>query len=77
MLMGFILLFLLILALCYGFIGSYEFDFVLEIKLFSNPYYAIGVSLNKHYIDEQYYVDEVVIGLFFINIILVFHKFEA
>ena len=77
MIIMFVVLFLIVLAISYGFIGSYGFDFILEIKKFSNPYYSIGIYLSKHYVDEDEYVDEVVIGMFFINIVLVFYKFDA
>jgi hypothetical protein len=66
--------FLLVLALVYGFRGYRELTFIFEIKEFNNPYYQIGLSFNKHILNDDSTEEELVIGLFFINVVLVFWK---
>ena len=72
-----ILVILAIVAYIYGWRYASEIDILIEIKSFGNPYYKIGVSYETVYEEEEYTVEEFVIGLFFINIIVAFHKFNA
>lgn len=64
---------LVIVALVFGYSGCQVTEIYLEFKKMSNPYYNIGVSFNRFDGEEVYY-DELVIGLFFMNIVAVFHK---
>jgi hypothetical protein len=71
---GFILL--SVMAIVYGWIGSKEIDVILELKMFNNPFYNIGVSFNQKLPDNEgeYVENEFIIGLFFVNIVVVFFK---
>ena len=73
-----ILVILAVVAYIYGWRSASEIDIMLELKSFGNPYYKIGISYETVYEDEEgYKVEEFVIGLFFVNVIVVFHKFNA
>ena len=66
---------LLVISLVVGFSGFLEMDFVIEIKRLSNAYYSLGLSFNDAPSpDENIEVQELVIGLFFINFVLIFYK---
>lgn len=62
-----------VIALVNGFYKNGGFDVLLEFKLLSNPYYNIGVSFVAYTADEHM-EEEFTIGLFFINIVIVFYK---
>jgi hypothetical protein len=66
--------FLLVLALVYGFKGYRELTFIFEAKTYDNPYYHTGLSFNKYTLDDGSTEEELILGLFFINIVLVFWK---
>lgn len=66
--------FLLLLALIYGFKGYRELTFIFEAKTYDNPYYNTGLSFSKYILEDGSTEEELIIGLFFINIILVFWK---
>lgn len=65
----------MIMAIGFG-VSRYEaIDFILEFKSFSNPYYVVGISFMEHSTEDPEYIEqELMIGLFFINVILVFYK---
>jgi hypothetical protein len=46
---------------------------MLEFKLFSNPYYNIGISFIA-YPEPDHIEEEFTIGLFFVNFVIVFYK---
>lgn len=62
-----------VIALFKGFYKNEGYDVLLELKLFSNPYYNIGMSFIA-YPEEDYIEEEFTIGLFFINFVIVFYK---
>ena len=66
--------FLLVLALVYGFKGYKELTMVFEVKTYSNPYYCMGVSFNRFILADGSSEEELTIGLFFCNVVLVFWK---
>ena len=66
--------FLLVLALVYGFKGYKELTFIFEAKTYDNPYYYTGLSFNKHKLADGSVEEELIIGLFFVNVIMVFWK---
>lgn len=70
------LLFLVItvvIPLIKGFSNNKGFDILLELKLYSNPYYNIGVSFVA-YPEEDQLIEEFTLGLFFFNFVMVFYK---
>jgi hypothetical protein len=62
-----------IIPLLKGFWNNQGFDLMLEFKLFSNPYYNIGISFIA-YPEPDHIEEEFTIGLFFVNFVIVFYK---
>ena len=62
-----------VIALCIGFYRNEGFDILLELKLYSNPYFNIGLSFMA-YPEEDHIEEEFTLGLFFINLVIVFYK---
>ena len=62
-----------ITSVVYGIKDSVKIDVMFEIKGYDNPFYYIGVSFIE--IEEDEYMrQEFVIGLFFINILMISYK---
>lgn len=74
MIVVYCLLFLLCLSLVCGMIGSLEITFALEFNTLNSPFYKIGIFSERYTLDDGSSEDEIVIGLFFVNIIIVFWK---
>ena len=74
MIVVYCLLFLLILSIVCGTIGSMEITFALEINKLNSPFYSVGLSSERHMLTDGSSEDVIVIGLFFVNIVLVFYK---
>lgn len=74
--LGLICLCFIVLSLYIGNEGSFDFEIALEIKSFKNPYYELGVSFRAHDIegDENMIEQELIVGLFFVNVIVTFTK---
>lgn len=66
--------FVILLALVMGFRGCHQVDIALEINTFQSPFYKIGIFSDRHMLQDGSIEDEVVIGLFFVNIVVVFWK---
>ena len=66
--------FVILLALIMGFRGCHQVDIALEINTFQSPFYKIGIFSDRHMLQDGSVEDEVVIGLFFVNIVVVFWK---
>ena len=62
-----------IVSVVYGIKGSVKIDVIFEIKGYDNPFYYIGMSFIEMEEDE-YMRQEFVIGLFFINIMMISYK---
>lgn len=70
-----ILAILLIGSFVIGYMGYIEMDFVIEFKSPSNPYFHIGMSFTEHTTEDPDYIEqELVIGLLFVNILVIFYK---
>ena len=65
------------ISLFYGIMDNKGIDLSIELKLYSNPYYVLGVSFEGVEIQENYLIEEFILGLFFINIVITFHKINA
>jgi hypothetical protein len=74
MIVVYCLLFLLILSIVCGIIGSLEITFALEVNTLNTPFYKIGIFSERYTLDDGSSEDEIVIGLFFVNISIVFWK---
>ena len=66
--------FLVSLVLVMGFIGSAEISFGLEINTLNSPFYKLGITSQRFILEDGSSEDELLIGLFFINIVIVFWK---
>jgi hypothetical protein len=69
-----ITLVLLIVSVYLGYLGSDRTEILIEINVFNTAYYNIGISFNCVYEDEFQSIEQLTIGLFFINFNLVFYK---
>lgn len=67
------ILIMAVIALCIGFYRNEGFDILLELKLYSNPYFNIGLSFMA-YPEEDHIEEEFTLGLFFVNLVIVFYK---
>jgi hypothetical protein len=62
-----------IVSVVYGIKDAIKIDVIFEIKGYNNPFYYIGMSFIE--IEEDEYMrQEFVIGLFFINILMISYK---
>lgn len=74
MIIVYVLLFLFVLSMVCGYIGSDEVTFGLEINTLRSPFFKIGMHSQRFTLDDDSIEDEIVIGLFFVNIVIVFWK---
>tara|TARA_R110000868_G_C10936038_1_gene766704 strand:- start:1656 stop:1904 length:249 start_codon:yes stop_codon:yes gene_type:complete len=74
MIVVYCLLFLLGLSVICGTIGSLEITFAFEINTLNSPFYKIGIFSERYTLADGSSEDEIVIGLFFVNISIVFWK---
>lgn len=65
---------LLVISLVYAFINSLELSFGLEINTLRTPFYKLGMSFQRYTLEDGTVEDELVIGLFFINIVVIAWK---
>jgi|APGre2960657505_1045072.scaffolds.fasta_scaffold531495_1 hypothetical protein len=71
----FIFVILLFMAGWWGMENVIDVSFSIEMKNFSLPYYEVGISFREHAtIDEEYIEQELIVGLFFINLVVTFYK---
>jgi len=74
MIVVYCLLFLLGLSVICGTIGSLEITFAFEINTLNSPFFKVGLSSERYTLSDGSTEDEIVIGLFFVNISIVFWK---
>ena len=65
---------LLIMSLVYGFRKNLGIDLVFEVNQFSSPYHHLGISFFGEDDDRGFLAEKLVIGLVFVNIVIVFYK---
>lgn len=68
------LLFLLVISVVSGYIGSEEMTIGLELNTLMSPFFKIGLYSQRYTLEDGSVEDEVIIGLFFINVVIVFWK---
>ena len=66
--------FLILLALVMGFRGCHQVTMAIEVNTFQSPFYKIGIFSDRHLLEDDSVEDEVVIGLLFVNIVVLFWK---
>ena len=65
----------ILMSLITGFMRFVEFEMSVEFKALSNPYYRIGVSFLEYTTEEEEFIEqEFRLSLFFIEVVLIFHK---
>lgn len=74
MIVVYALLVLLVISLIAGYIGSEEFTIGLELNTLKTPFFKIGIYSQRYTLEDDSVEDEVVIGLFFVNVVMVFWK---
>jgi hypothetical protein len=65
--------FMLLTSIYVGWRGSVQIDVMIEVKNLSNNWFHLGMSYNRVDNDECIQ-EELIVGLFFINFIVVFFK---
>jgi hypothetical protein len=65
--------FMLLTSIYVGWRGSVQVDIIIELKNLSNNWFHLGMSYNRVDNDECIQ-EELIVGLFFINFIVVFFK---
>ena len=65
---------LLIISLVYGYRNNLGIDVVFEINQFSSPYHHLGISFFGEDDDRGYLAEKLVIGVVFVNVVIVFYK---
>jgi len=65
---------LLVIALVSGWVKSDEVTFGLEFNALKSPFFKFGLFSERFTLEDDSVEDEVVIGLFFVNVIIVFWK---
>jgi hypothetical protein len=66
--------FLIFLALVFGFVGSVEMTISMELNTLNAPFYKIGIFSQRYVLEDGSVEDELIIGLFFVNIVFLFLK---
>lgn len=69
-----VLVFLCLVSLVYGWIGSMEMTIGIELNTLRTPYFKVGIFSQRYTLEDGSVEDEFVIGLFFINVLFVFWK---
>lgn len=55
--------------------GYLMIDFIFLVKSLSNPYFNLGITFLEHDVEDPEYVEqELILGIFFIELIIVFYK---
>ena len=65
--------FMLLTSIYVGWRGSVQIDVIVELKNLSNNWFHLGMSYNRVDNDECIQ-EELIVGLFFINFVVVFFK---
>jgi len=68
------LVFLVIVALVFGYINSEEMTIGFEVNTLRTQFYKLGVVSQRYTLEDGSVEDELVIGLFFVNVVIVFWK---
>ena len=68
------LLLILLISIVYALKGSLELTFGLELNTLTSPFYKLGIFFQRYTLEDGTVEDELTIGLFFINIVIVAWK---
>lgn len=65
---------LLMISFIAAYVNCQELTIAFEINRLNSPFYKIGIFSDRFYLQDGQIEDEIIIGLFFVNIVLVFWK---
>ena len=65
---------LLVISVVYALLHSKELTFGLEINTLTSPFYKLGLFFQRYTLEDGTVEDELTIGLFFVNIVIVAWK---
>ncbi len=65
---------LLVISVVYALLHSIELTFGLELNTLQSPFYKLGIFFQRYTLEDGTVEDELVIGLFFVNIVMVAWK---
>lgn len=65
---------LLVISVVYALLHSIELTFGLEINTLTSPFYKLGLFFQRYTLEDGTVEDELTIGLFFVNIVIVAWK---
>ena len=74
MIVAYVFLFLLVVSIIPGYINSVEVIFALEINTLKSPFFKVGLYSQRYTLEDGSIEDEIVIGLFFVNVVITFWK---
>lgn len=69
-----VIVILLVISFVCALIDSIELTFGLELNTLQSPYYKLGIFFQRYDLEDGTIEDELIIGLFFINIVMVAWK---
>ena len=72
--MSIVILVLVLIPIIAGYLTCDEMTIGIEINRLNSPFYNIGVASKRYYLPEDQEEDELIIGLFLINIVLIFWR---
>ena len=71
------LLLLIVMALGVGINKAEDFSIEISIKDWNSPFFQLGIQFVEHSLEDGSTEQELSIHLFFLNLILIFHKFST
>lgn len=72
-----VLVFLILMPLVIGWIGSWEVTIGIELNRLNSPFYKLGLFSQRYMLEDGGVEDEFTIGLFFVNLTFVFWSAPA
>jgi hypothetical protein len=73
LIIGILIVVLVIISLIYGYSDVVNIQVIIEVNDLSTPYHHLGVSFFGEYENEQL-VEQLIIGMIFFNVVIVFYK---
>jgi len=65
---------LILIALCFGYNNALSYEVGIELNTLKHPYYNLGITFECNELDESIIEETLIIGLLFVNVIVVFQK---
>ncbi len=65
---------LLVISLFFGFVGSREMSFGIEINTWNSPFFKLGIVSERYSLEDGSVEDEIAICLLFVHFVIVFWK---